>query len=909
MKKLVLLFICIFICFSFPSNTYAQELETGWTMPFGTGAGSAYNIGGAQFAGDYSYTVFDNSTDDAFYFYFTNVNVSPQVRLAIPPEKVIKGIEVSLLGFRTESSDLQFRVCLTGDNYLNLTEWKTTTGLLSSSTKTSTELLLGSPDDTWGLWSYTHIDESNFSVKVSVSGTTGEAWLDAVRVKVYYCDPVSPFVIKTSGKLKVPSEITSITAKAWGGGGGGTRYIIGMYSGAGGGGGGFVKGTLTANSGEIFDITVGRGGLGGGANYTGEDGSKSEVSCTSGKITANGGKAGNDNVAGASLGGAGSASGEVLNVSSFTGGNGASGTANAGGGGGGGAGDGSNGYAASGETGGAGGTNYGGTGGNGSTVSDNATNGLNYGGGGGGSRNESSAGNGANGAVILSWGSTPCPGSAVGIDFENGVTNSEYSLGQPDNNVAILYYEQGGQLTLDLTGEGGIIAPGNTVTILWRKNSDNDPLVEMELTNEITGHWETVTDGYYVKVENLTGYSFTVTADTRYLSILIDGTGGEILEIDAVTYTCSCTAPTPTVSVENFCGYSILTANNYEGELTWSTGESTPSIMVYDGGIYTVSQKVGECLSLSGSGLAVPYVVPGNPGTISGPESPCDGANAVYSINAVSNATGYAWTVPEGWIITVGENTESITVNVGTNTGNVSVKATSNNCESPESSLSVTPDLICCTQGQSDRFEDNNTLQTAALMKVVDPVIYANILDSKDADWFYFVTGNAGLYKINYVPGSTAEIMALYNSSARKLKPAERTGTTYSLLGVTNYYIKVSTRLKSPAPCYSLGVEMLSSALFASEQFDDTKSAEIETTPDGICKIWPNPTKNEFQIYNGNEYPIQMKVMDVTGRQIEIVNNVGIAETAAFGSKYKPGIYFVKTSENGVPKVFKVIKQ
>ena len=52
-----------------------------------------------------------------------------------------------------------------------------------------------------------------------------------------------------------------------------------------------------------------------------------------------------------------------------------------------------------------------------------------------------------------------------------------------------------------------------------------------------------------------------------------------------------------------------------------------------------------------------------------------------------------------------------------------------------------------------------------------------------------------------------------------------------------------------------------------------------------------------------------MKVLDVTGRQIETIENVGIAETVVFGSKYKPGIYFVNTSENGVRKVFKLIKQ
>jgi hypothetical protein len=49
--------------------------------------------------------------------------------------------------------------------------------------------------------------------------------------------------------------------------------------------------------------------------------------------------------------------------------------------------------------------------------------------------------------------------------------------------------------------------------------------------------------------------------------------------------------------------------------------------------------------------------------------------------------------------------------------------------------------------------------------------------------------------------------------------------------------------------------------------------------------------------------------MDVIGRTIETIENVGIAHTAVFGSKYKPGVYFLQTIENGSPKVFKLVKQ
>jgi hypothetical protein len=72
--------------------------------------------------------------------------------------------------------------------------------------------------------------------------------------------------------------------------------------------------------------------------------------------------------------------------------------------------------------------------------------------------------------------------------------------------------------------------------------------------------------------------------------------------------------------------------------------------------------------------------LPGTTGTITGPVSVCPNtSNNIYSIAAVTNATGYIWTVPSGWSIISGQNTLSINVTAGTVGGNISVTA-NNTC-------------------------------------------------------------------------------------------------------------------------------------------------------------------------------------------------------------------------------------
>jgi len=74
---------------------------------------------------------------------------------------------------------------------------------------------------------------------------------------------------------------------------------------------------------------------------------------------------------------------------------------------------------------------------------------------------------------------------------------------------------------------------------------------------------------------------------------------------------------------------------------------------------------------------------PSAPGIISGPSEPDIGFTAGYSIDAVTGATSYTWTVPVGWTIDTGQGTTSISVTVGAGEGEIAVEA-SNACGASE---------------------------------------------------------------------------------------------------------------------------------------------------------------------------------------------------------------------------------
>ncbi|PSR54393.1 hypothetical protein AHMF7605_13170 [Adhaeribacter arboris] len=95
---------------------------------------------------------------------------------------------------------------------------------------------------------------------------------------------------------------------------------------------------------------------------------------------------------------------------------------------------------------------------------------------------------------------------------------------------------------------------------------------------------------------------------------------------------------------------------------------------------------------------------PALPGSITGPVTACVGSEQSFSIAPVAGAENYTWSVPANWQIRAGQNTNTITVLVGTNPGKVSVLV-SNSCGiggSTETNT-ITPSVVPATAVISDK--------------------------------------------------------------------------------------------------------------------------------------------------------------------------------------------------------------
>jgi hypothetical protein len=315
---------------------------------------------------------------------------------------------------------------------------------------------------------------------------------------------------------------------------------------------------------------------------------------------------------------------------------------------------------------------------------------------------------------------------------------------------------------------------------------------------------------------------------------------------------------------------------------------------------YQVTQQLpGECESAKASVSITVRALP----TVSVIPSLSEITEGTPVTLTASGAESYSWSsVPAGLI----SNNPVVSVSPVKNT-TYTVTGTTNNCSSTASATIYVRETC---KNSADQYEPNNSMSGNLFAIPLDLTIGANLLNAKDPDWYKFDVSSVAKYTIKLTKsGTVTPSVELYGSNGRKLKSVDRTQTNSYNLSIGTYYIKVSAGTKTYL-CYTLQVVNEGTTVGALASFDETKSAKIiEPTPDGIFRIWPNPTKNEFQLYNGNENPVKIRVMDVIGRTIEQIEFVGINETVSFGSQYKSGIYFVETRVNGVQNVFKLVKQ
>lgn len=138
-----------------------------------------------------------------------------------------------------------------------------------------------------------------------------------------------------------------------------------------------------------------------------------------------------------------------------------------------------------------------------------------------------------------------------------------------------------------------------------------------------------------------------------------------------------CPGSTQTYSIAAVNGatsYTWTLPGGYGG--TSTTNSITTTVGNTSGTISVVANN--SCGSSVQRTLALTLAsVPGTPGAISGPLSPCAGSLQTYSVNAVNGATSYTWSLPNGWTGT--STTNSISTTVGSAGGTISVTA-NNNC-------------------------------------------------------------------------------------------------------------------------------------------------------------------------------------------------------------------------------------
>ena len=85
-----------------------------------------------------------------------------------------------------------------------------------------------------------------------------------------------------------------------------------------------------------------------------------------------------------------------------------------------------------------------------------------------------------------------------------------------------------------------------------------------------------------------------------------------------------------------------------------------------------------------------------------------------------------------------------------------------------------------------------------------------------------------------------------------------------------------------------------------------------EAAPEFNLRAYPNPSTSQFivQIESSNrDEKIQVRVMDLNGREVELFKNLSANQTIKLGNNYRPGMYVVEMIQGNERKQLKLIKK
>ncbi|MBL7924229.1 MAG: T9SS type A sorting domain-containing protein [Bacteroidia bacterium] len=174
---------------------------------------------------------------------------------------------------------------------------------------------------------------------------------------------------------------------------------------------------------------------------------------------------------------------------------------------------------------------------------------------------------------------------------------------------------------------------------------------------------------------------------------------------------------------------------------TWSVppgmniagGQGTPQLNVswtnaavhngINGSIAVIPVNTCGAGTASSLQVSIHYTVPARPGSVSGPSKLCPGESAVYSVAPVNRASSYTWSVPAGMVITAGNGSNIISVDVqagyaGGSIGVFASNACGNGAQRLKSIVIRYPSAPGPVSGQK-----NGLCNTSGMMYAVSPVV------------------------------------------------------------------------------------------------------------------------------------------------------------------------------------------
>ena len=376
-------------------------------------------------------------------------------------------------------------------------------------------------------------------------------------------------------------------------------------------------------------------------------------------------------------------------------------------------------------------------------------------------------------------------------------------------------------------------------------------------TNGITGTWDPAT--ITTATSGSTDYTFTPDAGqcatTAIMSVVVNAVVTPAF--DALGPYCVGATPGT---------LSLTSTNGITG--TWSPASiSTATSGSTD---YTFTPGYGQCATTAIMSVVVDPL-PGAAGTITGPSPVIQGQTGViFSVSAITNATGYNWSLPTGASITAGANTNSITVSFsGTAVSGIITVTGTNPCGSgtvsADFSLTVNPSVpvILNVDGTIFTNECYNATQT-------------------------IIVANSGSFIVK--PGAGATMIAGQNIV---YKP----GTTVELNGYMHGYISLTDHCGAKSATIVTAVAGEDPLPMISQK--------------SSFRIYPNPTAGNFTLeHTGGSQNGTIKVA-IYGTHGEKVMTRELTSEKKYEFsifEFPAGLYFVKVVAGEEAETLKLIK-